>query len=66
MQLEVGIHLDIEDILIKIHTVDDPKCFCGLPIEDVIHYLLEFQLYYNQRISIFKDLINMNIEINIE
>jgi hypothetical protein len=46
--------------------VDDPKCFCGLPIEDVIHYLLEFQLYYNQRISIFKDLINMNIEINIE
>jgi hypothetical protein len=26
--------------LIKIHTVDDPKCFCCSPIEDVIHYIL--------------------------
>jgi hypothetical protein len=46
--------------------VDDPKCSCGSPIEDAIHFLLKWQLYYNQRISLFNDLINMNIEINIE
>ena len=48
--------------LIKIHVVDDPKCSCGLPIEDAIHFLLECQLYYNQRISLLNELINMNIE----
>jgi hypothetical protein len=52
--------------LIKIHVVDHPKESCGSPIEDAIHYLLECQLYYNQGISLFNDLINMNIEINIE
>ena len=36
------------------------------PIEDAIHYFLECQLYNNQKISLFNDLINMNIEINIE
>jgi hypothetical protein len=30
--------------LTKIHGVDDPKCSCGSPIEDAIHYLLECQL----------------------
>ena len=44
----------------------DLKGSCGSPIEDAIHFLLECQLYYNQRISLFNDLINMNIEINIE
>ena len=34
--------------LIKIHVVDDPKCSCGSPIEDAIHFLLECQLYDNQ------------------
>ena len=48
------------------HVVDDAKCSCGSPIEDAIHYLLECQLYNNQRILLFNDLINMNIEINIE
>ena len=52
--------------LTKIHVVDDPKCSYGSPIEDAIHYLLECQLCYNQRISLFNDLNNMNIEINIE
>ena len=52
--------------LTKIHVVDDPKCSCSSPIEDAIHYLLECQLYNNQRILLFNDLINMNIEINIE
>jgi hypothetical protein len=52
--------------LIKIHVVHDPKWSCGSPIEDAIHYFLECQLYNNQRISLFNDLINMNIEINIE
>jgi hypothetical protein len=52
--------------LTKIDVVDDPKCSCGSPIEDAIHYLLECQLYKNQRILLFNDLINMNIEINIE
>ena len=27
--------------LTKIHVVDDPKCSCGSPIEDAIHFLLE-------------------------
>ena len=43
-----------------------PKFSCGSPIEDDIHYLLEYQLYYNQRISLFNDLLNMNIQHNIE
>ena len=42
--------------------MDDPKCFCGSPIEDTIHFHLECQLYYNQRISLLNELINMNIE----
>ena len=48
--------------------MNDPKCSCGSLIEDAIHYLLECQLYYNQRISLslLNDLINMNIQINIE
>jgi hypothetical protein len=50
----------------KIHVVNDPKCACGSPIEDAIHYLLKCQLYYNQRISLFNDLIIMHIRINIE
>jgi hypothetical protein len=33
---------------------------------DAIHFLLEFKLYYNQSISLFNDLMNMNIDINIE
>ena len=52
--------------LTKIHIEDDPKCSCCSPNEDAIHFHLECQLYYNQRISLFNDLINMNIEINIE
>jgi hypothetical protein len=35
-------------------------------LKDAIIYLLEWQLYNNQRILLFNDLINMNIEINIE
>ena len=50
----------------KIHAVNDPKCAFGSPIEDAIHYLLKCKLYYNQRISLFIDLINMHIRINIE
>ena len=34
--------------LTKIHVVDDPKCSCGSPIEDAIHFLSECQLYNNQ------------------
>ena len=44
----------------KMRVVDDLKCSCGSPIEDAIHYLLECQLYYTQRISLFKLLISMN------
>lgn len=36
------------------------------PIENAIHYCLECHLYYNQRITIFNELINMIIQINIE
>ena len=48
--------------------IDDtnPKCSCGQHIGDAIHFLLECQLYNNQRISLFNNLIIMNIEINIE
>ena len=39
--------------LTKIHVVGDLKGSCGSPIEDAIHFLLECQLYYNQRILLF-------------
>ena len=32
----------------------------------MLEYLLECQLYYNQRIPLFNDLLNMNIQHNIE
>jgi len=32
----------------------------------MLEYFLEYELYYIKRISIFNDLINMNIQINIE
>ena len=37
-----------------------------MKIIDAIHFLLECQLYYKQRISLFNDLMNIIIEINIE
>ena len=46
--------------------MDDTECSCGSHIEDATHFLLECQLYYEQRISLFNTLINMNTEINIE
>jgi hypothetical protein len=43
---------------------------CGLGISKsfcvLLEYLLECQLYYNQRIPLFNDLLNMNIQHNIE
>ena len=55
-------HLDHPYIMVYI--VNDPKCTCCSPID--IHYLLKCQLYYNGRISLFNDLINFNVHINIE
>lgn len=50
---------------LKMNAVNDLTCYCG-DIEDAIHYLLECQLYYNQILSLSKDLINTNIQITIE
>ena len=37
-----------------------------MKVIDAIHFLLEFKLYYNQSISLFNDLMHINIDINIE
>ena len=52
--------------LARIHIVNDPRCTCGSPYEDAIHYLLEYHLYQNERAKMCRELTNMRIEINIE
>ena len=46
----------LKGYLNRIHVVGEPKFHCGSPIE-AIHYFLDCQLYSNQRISLFNDLI---------
>jgi hypothetical protein len=35
--------------LYRINITNDPKCQCGAPYEDSIHYLMECPLYQNER-----------------
>jgi hypothetical protein len=35
--------------LFRINIKNDPKCQCGPPFEDSIHYLMECPLYQNER-----------------
>ena len=51
--------------LYRINITNDPKCQCGAPYEDSIHYLLmECPLYQNERYCLFRNLreTNKNIE----
>jgi hypothetical protein len=43
---------------------NDPKCQCGAPYEDSIHYLMECPLYQNESHCLFRNLreTNKNIE----
>lgn len=50
--------------LYRINVIDNPKCRCNAPLEDVIHYLLECPLYLNERVRLFSS-INENDQ-NIE
>ena len=50
--------------LYRINITNDPKCQCGSPYEDSIHYLMECPLYQNERYCLFRNLreTNKNIE----
>jgi hypothetical protein len=50
--------------LYRINITNDPKCQCGAPYEDSIHYLMECPLYQNERYCVFRNLreTNKNIE----
>ena len=50
--------------LYRINITNDPKCQCGAPYEDSIHYLMECPLYQNERYCLFRNLreTNKNIE----
>ena len=39
--------------LFRANIVNDPRCPCGCPLEDDIHYLLECSLYTNARMQLF-------------
>jgi hypothetical protein len=42
--------------LFRINITNDPKCQCGAPFEDPIHYLMECPLYQNERDCLFSNL----------
>jgi hypothetical protein len=48
----------------RINITNDPKCQCGAPYEDSIHYLMECPLYQNERYCLFRNLreTSKNIE----
>jgi hypothetical protein len=50
--------------LYRINIINDPKCHCGAPYEDSIHYLMECPLYQNERYCLFRNLreTHKNIE----
>jgi hypothetical protein len=50
--------------LFRINIINDPKCQCGAPFEDSIHYLMECPLYQNERDCLFRNLweTHTNIE----
>ena len=50
--------------LFKVNIANDPKCSCGAPYEDAIHFLLECPLYHNERNNLLIEL--RNLEMNIE
>jgi hypothetical protein len=37
--------------LYRINIINDPKCQCGAPYEDSIHYLMECPLYQSNKIA---------------
>ena len=49
--------------LAKFHVVNSPQCACGSPYEDAIHYLLECCFYQNERITLFRNLNDIDIII---
>ena len=54
--------------LYRINITNDPKCQCGAPYEDSIHYLMECPLYQNERYCLFRNLreTNKNLETKFE
>ena len=42
--------------LFPINITNDPKCECGAPFEDSIHYLMECPLNQNERDCLFRNL----------
>jgi hypothetical protein len=42
--------------LFRINITNDPKCECGAPFEDSIHYLMECPLNQNERDCLFRNL----------
>jgi hypothetical protein len=50
--------------LYRINIINDPKCQCGAPYENSIHYLMECPLYQTERYCLFRNLTetHKNIE----
>jgi hypothetical protein len=46
--------------LYPINITNDPKCQCGAPYADSIHYLMECPLYQNERYCLFRNLRETN------
>jgi hypothetical protein len=51
--------------LYRINIINDPKCQCGAPYENSIHYLMECPLYQTERYCLFRNLLFGNDEINM-
>ena len=48
------------------NITNDPKCQCGAPYEDSIHYLMKCPLYQNERYCLFRNLRETNKNIETE
>ncbi len=45
-----------------IHVIDDPSCSCGCPRENNKHYLLECQLYCDERDHMVQELRKLDFK----
>ena len=48
----------------RVNLLNSPKCSCGAPTEDSIHFFLECKLYQNERMIMFAGF--NGLEVNIE
>ena len=49
----------------RVNLIGNPSCICGHPYEDCIHYFLECNQYVHDRMTLFNELNEFNVSIEL-